>query len=179
MADDLFKSMLSGSDDDDNGLDGLLKQAGATPDAAKGAGADALGGLASMLGGGGGGDMMGMLSALTGSGGGLGGLLGGMDGNNMAQLPIIGPIIDSLAEQFGLSPAQASSLLTAAMGLVTGAMSKKGSSRAQEIDLEGLVADAPSQSEALNKVMQETGLDEEQAAAGMQKAMEMLAEAAS
>jgi len=62
MADDLLNSMLGGSDDDDKGnaLNDLLGQATSAPGAAKGAGADALGGLAGMLGGAGGGDLGGI-----------------------------------------------------------------------------------------------------------------------
>jgi hypothetical protein len=184
MADDLLNSMLGGSDDDDNsgGLGGLLGAASAAPGAAKGAGADALGGLTGMLGGGGGGDLTGMLAGLTGGGGDLGGMLGGMlgsmDANSLSQLPVIGPIISSLAEKFGIAPAQAAALVTGALGMLTGAMKKSGASRAEEIDITDLANEVPEQSDAIAKVAQEAGLDEEQAAAGVQEAMQMLAEAA-
>jgi hypothetical protein len=141
MADDLLNSMLGGSDDDDNsgGLGGLLGAASSAPGAAKGAGADALGGLTGMLGGGGGGDLTGVLAGLTGGGGDLGGMLGGMlgsmDANSLSQLPVIGPIISSLAEKFGIAPAQAAALVTGALGMLTGAMKKSGASRAEEIDI--------------------------------------------
>jgi len=184
MADDLLNSMLGGSDDDDNsgGLGGLLGAASSAPGAAKGAGADALGGLTGMLGVGGGGDLTGMLAGLTGGGGDLGGMLGGMlgsmDANSLSQLPVIGPIISSLAEKFGIAPAQAAALVTGALGMLTGAMKKSGASRAEEIDITDLANEVPEQSDAIAKVAQEAGLDEEQAAAGVQEAMQMLAEAA-
>ena len=180
MADDLLNSMLGGSDDDDKGnaLNDLLGQATSAPGAAKGAGADALGGLAGMLGGAGGGDLGGLMGALGGGGdmgGMLGGLMGGSAGMDLSQLPVVGPIINSLAEKFGIPPAQAATLVTGALSMLTGAMSKSG--RAEEIDITRLAEEAPAQTDAIAKIAEESGLDEERAAAGVQEAMQMLAEA--
>ena len=184
MADDLLNSMLSGSNDDDNegGLSDLLGAATSAPGAAKGPGADALGGLAGMLGGGGG-DLAGMLGALTGGGGGglggmLGGLTGGAGGMDMSQLPVVGPIISSLAEKFGIPPAQASALVASALTMLMSQMNRSGASRMEEINIGEVAERAPDQSDIIAQAAQEAGLDEEQAAAGVQEALQMLAEAA-
>ncbi len=176
MADDLLNSMLSGSDDDEQsgGIGDLLGRATSAPGAAKGAGVDALGGLAGMLGGGndmlgalGGGDLSGLLS----------GALGGADANNLGQLPVIGPIINSLAEKFGIAPSQAAALVTGAISMLTGAMSKSGAGRAEEIDITRLAEEAPAQTDIIAKIAGDSGLDEEQTAAGVQEVMKLLADA--
>ena len=184
MADDLLNSMLSGSDDDDNGggLGDLLGAAGSAPGAAKGAGADALGGLTGMLGGAGGDDLSGLMGMLGGGGGGLGGMLGGLTGGaggmDMSQLPVVGPIVSSLAEKFGIPPAQASALVTSALTMLMSQMNRSGASRVEEIDIGEVANEAPDQSDIIAKAAQESGLDEEQAAEGVQEALQMLAEAA-
>ncbi len=184
MADDLLNSMLSGSNDDDNegGLSDLLSAATSAPGAAKGPGADALGGLAGMLGGGGG-DLAGILGALTGGGGGgLGGMLGALSGGggggmDLSQMPVVGPIVTSLAEKFGIPPAQASALVASALTMLMSQKKHSKDSRLEEIDMGALAEHAPDQSEIITRAAQEAGLDEDQAAAGVQEALQMLTEA--
>ncbi len=215
MADDLLNSMLNGSNDDDNegGLSDLLDAAGSAADAPKGAGADALGGLASLLGGGGGGDLAGMLGALTGGSGGgggemdmlsglmggsggggdlagmlggsgggggnlglLGGLMGGSGGADFSQMPVIGPIINSLAEKFGIPPAQASALVTGALTMLMSQMNRSGASRVEEINIAAVADEFPERTDIITKAAEESGLDEEQAAAGVQEVLQMLAQ---
>ena len=180
MADDLLNSMLDNSDDDNKrgGLGDLLGGvAGAASQA--GAGEDALGGLAGMLGGGG--DMAGMLGALTGGGSGLGGALGGFlgggGGADLTQMPVVGPIIASLAEKFGIPPAQASALVTSALTMLMAQKDRLGASRLDEIDIGQVAEEAPAQTDIISKAAQESGLDEEQAAVAVQDALQMLAEA--
>jgi predicted lipid-binding transport protein (Tim44 family) len=183
MADDLLNSMLGGSDDEEDNssdLGDLLSAASSAPGAAKGAGADALGGLGGMLGGGGGGDLTGMLGALTGGGGGamgmLGGLMGGSGGADFSQMPVVGPIISSLAEKFGIPPAQASALVTSALTMLMSQMKRSGASRVEEIDIGAVADEATDQADLIAQAAKESGLDEEQAAAGVQEALQMLAQ---
>ncbi len=184
MADDLLNSMLGGSDDDDKGnaLNDLLGQAASAPGAAKGAGADALGGLAGMLGGAGGGDLAGMLGALTGGGGSglggaLGGLMGGSGGMDLSQMPVVGPIVASLAEKFGIPPAQATALVTSALAMLMSQKNRSGADRLDEIDIGAMAKEVPDQSDIIAKAAAEAGLDEKQTAAGVQEALQMLAAA--
>lgn len=183
MADDLLNSMLSGSDDDEQSgsISDLLGQATSAPGAAKGAGADALGGLAGMLGGAGGGDLGGLMGMLGGGGGGIGGMLGGITGGSggadLSQLPVVGPVIHSLADKFGIPPAQASALVVSALTMLMSQMNRSGASRMDEIDIGEAVDDVSNQSDIISKAAEESGLDEEQAAAGVQEAMKLLADA--
>ena len=178
MADDLLNSMLGNAGDDEEkqgGLGGLLGAAAGAPGAAKGAGEDALGGLASMLGGGGG-DLMGMLGSLTG-GGGVGDLLGGMAGGmDISSLPGVGPIISVLAEKFGLSPSQATALVTSALTMLLSRMKRSGAERMEEVDLDDWDADFAEDSDIIARTAEETGLDEDQVKEGVQEAVKMLAE---
>ena len=190
MADDLLNSLLGSSDDDEQsgGLADLLGQTTSAPGAAKDAGADALGGLASMLGGGGGGNLgalMGMLGGGGGGGGGIGSILGGLTGGgggggggaDYSQLPVVGPIINSLADKLGIPPAQASALVTSALTMLMSRMNRSGASRMDEIDLNEAVDDVFSHLDIISKAAEESGLDHDQAAAGVQEAMKMLADA--
>jgi hypothetical protein len=177
MTDDLLNSLLDSSDDDAQrgGLSELLGAANAAS-----GDESALGGIASLLGGGDG-DLGGMLGALAGGGGPggmLGGLMGGSGGADFSQMPIVGPIISTLAEKFGIPPAQASALVTSALTMLLAQKNRSGASRMDEIDIDGMLDEAPQQSDIIVKAAQETGLDETQVAEGVQDALRMLAEAA-
>ena len=207
MADDLLNSLIDNMNDDDqsDGLAELLSDMGATP-AAEPDSSDMLGGLAGLLGGGmggdasddmagllgggaggglagllGGGGMGGMLGALLGGGSGAssptGGLMSGGGGADLSQMPIVGPIITSLAEKFGIPPAQASALLMAAISMLSSKKDRSGMGRGETLDISGLLDDAPQHRDLIAQAAQEAGLNETQAATGMQDALQMLVEA--
>lgn len=149
------------------------------------------GDLGSLLGGlmGGGGDasaggMEGMLGALLGGGasqgGDAGGMLGGLMGNqqpsNLDQMPIIGPMITSLAEKFGLPPSMAAGLITTVLGMLMSGKGKSSSGRTEDIDLGSLVGDLVQDKDAIAQVASETGLDENKASEAVQDVLKMLAQ---
>jgi hypothetical protein len=163
---DLLESLLGGGGSAD------------TPDPFSGGDAgnpaDLLGALS-----GGGGNPADLLGALGGggssSGGGLlGGLLGsllggGGGGTDLSQIPLVGPIVNSLAEKFGIPPAAASALVMGAISLLT-----KKKSRTQELDISRFGESIAAEKDHVAEIAQAAGLDEEQATAGMQEALQML-----
>jgi len=167
-------------------LGSLLNAMGDAPSQPEPSGDDMMGGLsglAGLLGGGGaggGGGMAGMLGALLGGGSSasssspMGGLMGGGGGADLSQMPIVGSIINSLADKFGIPPAQASALVMAAISMLMSKKGRSGVDRVEELDLSGLLNEAPQHSDLIAQAAQEAGLDEEQAATGMQDALQML-----
>ena len=142
-----------------------------------------------MGGGGDGGDasagsMEGMLGALLGGGGAQGsnaggilsGLMGNQQSNNLDQMPIIGPMITSLAEKFGLPPSMAAGLVSTVLGMLLSGKGKRGSSRAEGIDLESLAGDIFQSKDAIAQVANETGLDEDNVSEAVQDILKMLSQ---
>jgi nucleoid DNA-binding protein len=91
-------------------------------------------------------------------------------------MPVVGPIISSLAEKFGIPPAQASALVTSALTMLMSQMKRSGASRVEEIDIGAVADEATDQADLIAQAAKESGLDEEQAAAGVQEALQMLAQ---
>jgi len=193
MADDLLNSLLDdmNNDNDDRGsggsdLESLLDVMGAASGSGAEPGGDMMGGLAGLLGGGGaGGGMAGMLGSLLGGGssGGsspMGGLLGGGGGADLSQMPIVGSIINSLAEKFGIPPAQASALVMAAISMLLSKKDRSGGldvDRVAELDVNSIMEGGLQHSDILAQAAQEAGLDDEKASAGVQDALQMLLDA--
>jgi len=143
--------------------------------------------LGGLMGGGGNasvGDMEGMLGALLGggasqgsdAGGMLGGLMGSQQPSNLDQMPIIGPMITSLAEKFGLPPSMAAGLVSTVFGMLMSGKGKGGSGRTEEIDLESLAGDIFQNKDAIAQVANETGLDENKASEAVQDVLKMLSQ---
>ena len=149
-----------------------------------------LGGAPTASGGGGSPDMAGLLGGLLGGSGGtqaggmsglLGGLLGG--GSGQSSNPLVGPIADMLAEKLGLSPAVASTLVSAAIPLLMGALTKGAGRQAggrsgqvdlDEMDLTGLVEEEMQQQDTVRQVAAETGLSDEEADQALRETLQML-----
>ncbi len=167
MAYQPFGSLLGGSDDDEKGgLGGMMDMASSL---AGGAGGDALGGLGSLLG------------AAPGQGGDLVGLLGnvaGMGADQLMNLPIVGDIVEQVAGKLGIPASQAATLVSGAITMLTSKMKRSGASDLSGMDFDDWDAEFADESEVVAQVAEETGLAEEQVAAGMQDAMQMLADAA-
>jgi len=190
---DSKSDQLPGADRD--ALGSLL--GGLTGDAPQtGGDAPDLGGLlGGMLGGGsaasgGSPDMAGLLGGLLGGSGGtqaggMSGLLGGLLGGSSGQSgnPLVDPIANMLAEKLGLSPSVASTLVSAAIPLLMGALTKgvdqQGGSRSgqvdlAEMDLTGLVDEEMQEQDTVRQVAAETGLSEEETDHALREALQML-----
>ena len=144
--------------------------------------------LSGLMGAGGGassGGMEGMLGALLGGGASqgndagsmLGGLMGNQQPGNLDQMPIIGPMITSLAEKFGLPPSLAAGLVSTVLGMLINGKGKGGSARSEAFDLESLTGDIFQDKDAIAQVASETGLDENKASEAVQDVLKMLTQA--
>ena len=164
---DLLGGLLGGGGNDAGSLGGF----GGGSDA--GNPADLMGALA----GGGSGGAGGLLGNLLGGGDGGGGLLGGLlggggsssSGTDLSQMPIVGGIVNSLADKFGIPPSAASALVMGAIKLL---MKKK--SRSEELDISRFGESIATETDDLSEIAQAAGLDEAKASAGMQEALQML-----
>jgi hypothetical protein len=188
MFDDLMNSMLSGagSESDQEG-----------PDADQLA--DLLGGLlggSADQGGGDAGDLLaGLLGASSSGGGGdLGGLLGSVMGGGGADTAVgslLAPVTDQLAGKLGIPPETAQMVVMFAVSkLLSGqarggaAATRSGSAGEGDFDLDdlmahmssdrGLDADYLQSTGMVDELSQQTGLDSDTAAQGLQEALEML-----
>jgi len=203
--DDPLSDLMKGQEQDSRGdqlpdvdRDALSDLLGGLTGGSPQAGGDApdLGGLlGGMLGGGsaasgGSPDMAGLLGGLLGGSGGsqaggmsglLGGLLGG--GSGQSGNPLVEPIANILAEKLGLSPSVASTLVSAAIPLLMGALTKgarqQGGSRSgqvdlAEMDLAGLVDEEMQEQDTVRQVATETGLSEEETDQALREALQML-----
>ena len=144
--------------------------------------------LSGLMGAGGGassGGMEGMLGALLGGGASqgndagsmLGGLMGNQQSGNLDQMPIIGPMITSLAEKFGLPPSLAAGLVSTVLGMLMSGKGKGGSARSEAIDIESLAGNIFQDKDAIAQVANETGLDENKASEAVQDVLKMLTQA--
>jgi nucleoid DNA-binding protein len=169
MADDFMKAMSDDADDEGKGgLGGMLGKAASMPGKAKGVGGSALGGLGSVLG------------AATGAGGDLVGMLGnlaGMSADKLQSMPVVGDIIKTLASKLGIPTAQAAALVSGAITMLTSKMKRSNVENLDDIDFDDWDAEFAEESDVVSQVAEETGMDEEQVAEGMQEAMKMIAEA--
>ena len=148
--------------------EGALGAASSTGGAAKGLSGDALGQMASLLGG------------ATGAGGQLGGMLGGLlssGAGKVEELPVVGPIVTSVAEKLGIPASQATALVSGALTMLMSKMKSSDASSVDELDLDDWDAAFADESDVVAKVAEETGLDEQQVTEGMQEAVKMLANA--
>jgi hypothetical protein len=188
MFDDLMDSMLSGAG---SGSD----QEGPDADQL----ADLLGGLLEGSAGQQGGDagdlLVGLLSASSSGGSGdLGGLLGavmGGGGTDSAVGSLLAPVTDQLAEKLGIPPETAQMIVMFVVSkLLSGqarggaAATRSGSASQDDFDMDdlmahmssdqGLDADYLQSTGMVDELSQQTGLDSDTAAQGLQEAFEML-----
>ncbi len=140
--------------------------------------ADVLGGL---LGGLLGGGQSGAPSPQGGGGDALGGILGGLlgggqqglapSGGNLSNNSLLGPIIDSIAAKFGVSPQIAGAVVTIALTYLTGSA---GGAAAQKVR-KGKVSRKFLQDNGLVSQLQEqTGMDSDTAAASLSHVFQAL-----
>ena len=198
---DLLGGMMGGapqSGDDAPDLGGLL---GGMLGGSTGGGDEAAPDLGGLLGGmmggssgasGGSPDMGGLLGGLLGGSGGsqaggMSGLLGGMlggGGSSQSGNPMVDTIANMLADKMGISPSVASTLVSAAIPLLMGALTKgagqQGSSRSGEFDLDemdlpGLVEEEMQEQGTVHQIAAETGMSEEEADQALRETLQMLA----
>lgn len=135
-----------------------------------------------------GGRLGGLLGGSGGSqAGGMSGLLGGMlggGGSSQSGNPMVDTIANALADKLGISPSVASTLVSAAIPLLMGALTKgakqQGSSRSGQIDLNemdlvGLVDEEIQEQGTVHQIAAETGLSEEEADQALRETLQMLA----
>jgi hypothetical protein len=182
MFDDLMNSMLSGagsqSDQDGPDADQL---------------ADLLGGLMEGSAGQQGGDAGDLLAGLlgassSGGAGDLGGLLGAVMGGGGADTGVssmLAPVTDHLAEKLGIPPEMAQMIVVFVVGkLLSGRMRGGAAAGQDDVDLDdlfahmssdrGLDADYLQSTGMVDELSQQTGLDSDAAAQGLQEAFGML-----
>ena len=172
---DLLGGMMGGapqSSDDAPDLGGLLGGSSGS-----GGGSPDMGGLLGGLLGGSGGSQAGGMSGL------LGGMLGG-GGSSQSGNPMVDTIANMLADKLGISPSVASTLVSAAIPLLMGALTKgagqQGSSRSgefdlNEMDLPGLVEEEMQEQGTVHQIAAETGMSEEEADQALRETLQMLA----
>ncbi len=99
----------------------------------------------------------------------IGGMLGGGGGQqvqDLSQIPVLGPILESLSKKFGLPPQVAAMLLTGVLQMISGG--EKG------FDLSRLMEDPSAAEEIAGEVAGRVGVDDDTATQAVQHILQSL-----